>query len=84
MYKILITFVVNIGHFSSLAVPPLRLERKGLGNVAYTTCTLWNADLVIRRSLLKSVIIFNFFIIIIIIVKFYVRWMFYALAAETI
>ena len=47
----------------SLAVPPLRLERKGLGNVAYTTCTLWNADLVIRRSLLKSVIIFNFLII---------------------
>ena len=38
----------------SLAVPPLRLERKGLGNVVYTTCTLWNADLVIRRSLLKS------------------------------
>ena len=46
---------------TSLAVPPLRLERKGLGNVAYTTCTLWNADLVIRRSLLKSVIIFNFY-----------------------
>ena len=46
------------GGETSLAVPPLRLERKGLGNVAYTTCTLWNADLVIRRSLLKSVIIF--------------------------
>ena len=51
----------NTAHNTSLAVPPLRLERKGLGNVAYTTCTLWNADLVIRRSLLKSVIIFNFF-----------------------
>ena len=67
----------------SLAVPPLHLERKGLGNVAYTTCTLWNADLVIRRSLLKRVIIFNFYNKLI-IVKFYVRWMFFALAAETI
>ena len=27
---------------ASLAVPPLRLERKGLGNVAYTTCTRCN------------------------------------------
>ena len=52
--------VVTLLPDASLAVPPLRLERKGLGNVAYTTCTLWNADLVIRRSLLKSVIIFNF------------------------
>ena len=37
-------------------VPPLRIERKGLGNVAYTTCTRWNAGLVMRWSLLKRVI----------------------------
>ena len=46
--------------FVSVAVPPLHLERKGLGIVAYMTCTLWNAYLIIRRSLLKSVIVFNF------------------------
>ena len=40
----------------SLAVLPLRIERKGLGNVAYTTCTRWNVGLVTRWSLLKRVI----------------------------
>ena len=43
----------------SLAVPPLRMERKGLGNVAYTTCTRWNASLVTRRSLHKRVLAIN-------------------------
>ena len=67
----------------SLAVPPLRLERKGLGNVAYTTCTLWNADLVIRRSLLKSVIIFNFFNNKFLLNFMYDGSVFYALAAKS-
>ena len=43
----------------SLTVPPLRMKRKGLGNVAYTTCTRWNASLVTRRSLHKRVLAIN-------------------------